>query len=160
MNFSQPIISHLCKCCACWVSFPISVLKVCCQFVSCEIALYLVKHNFSRSLLRVGNRLIGLLFETVKGALLFMGGMTLASLQAWGHTLSGRLKLKMWQIGVAIWSAIILSNFPSRLSDPGGLSLLICSSCTKKQRTFSLVIRYSKCNGSNYERQELYFWIT
>jgi hypothetical protein len=31
----------------------------------------------------------------------------------------------MWQRGVAISSAIILSNFPSRLSDPGGLSLLI-----------------------------------
>ena len=108
INPSQPV-SHLCKCCACWVSFPIRVLKVCCQFVYCEIALYLVKYNFSRSLLRVGNRLIGWLFEPVKGALLILGrGMTYASLQAWGHTLSSRLKLKIWQIGVSISS--ILSN--------------------------------------------------
>ena len=47
--------------------------------------------------------------------------MPLASLQARGHTLSSMLKLKMWQIGVAILFALILSKFPSRLSDPGGL---------------------------------------
>ena len=44
--------------------------------------------------------------------------MTFASLQAGGNTLSSRLKLKMWQIEVAISSAIILSNLPSKLSDP------------------------------------------
>jgi hypothetical protein len=34
----------------------------------CKIALYLVKHNFSKSLLRVGNMLIGWIFDPVKGA--------------------------------------------------------------------------------------------
>ena len=68
--------------------------------------------------------LIGRLFEPVKGALLFLGsGMTFVPLKAWGHKLSSRLKL-IWQIGVAISSAIILRNIPSKLSDPGGLSLL------------------------------------
>jgi hypothetical protein len=33
--------------------------------------------------------------------------------------------LKRWQIGEAISSNIILSHFPSKLTDPGGLSLLI-----------------------------------
>ena len=30
INVSPPIISSLCKCCACYMSFPISMLKVCC----------------------------------------------------------------------------------------------------------------------------------
>jgi hypothetical protein len=60
------------------------MLKVC-QFVYCEIAYSIVSGQtlfFPRSLLRVGNRLIGRIFEPVKGALLFLGsGGTLASFQ-------------------------------------------------------------------------------
>ena len=101
------------------------MLKVCCQFVYCKIALYLVKHHFFQKFTKVGNRLIGGLFEPVKGALLFLdSGITFASLRARGHTLSSRLKLKIWQIGVAISSAIILSNFPSKLSDHSGSSTI------------------------------------
>ena len=47
---------------------------------------------FFKSLLRVGNRLIGWLFEPVKEALLFLGtGITLASPKAGWHTLSSML---------------------------------------------------------------------
>jgi hypothetical protein len=82
---------HLCKCCACWMSFPRSLLNIC-QFVYCKIALYLGK----KKIIKVGNMLIGRLFEPVKWALLFLGsGITFTSLQAWGNTLSSRFKLKI-----------------------------------------------------------------
>ena len=145
-----------CKCSACWMSFPISMLKVCCQFVYSKIALYLVKHHFSQSLLRVGNRLIGRLFEPVKGILLFLGsGITFASLQAWGHTRSSRLRLKIWQIGVTISSASILSNFPSKLSDAGGLSLLrdnffTSSTLTLQNSKLQCLSHNLMCNVSGY----------
>ena len=90
------------------------------------MALYLVKHHFFNSLLRAGSKLIGLLLEPVKADLPLLGSeMTLASLQAWGQRLSSRLRLKILQIGVPIESATVLSSFPSKLSMPGGLSLLI-----------------------------------
>jgi hypothetical protein len=76
--------------------------------------------------LRAGTKLIGLLLEPAKADFPLLGsGITLASLQAWGQRPSSRLRLKIWQIGVAIKSATILSSFPSKLSMPGGLSLLI-----------------------------------
>ena len=59
-------------------------------------------------------------------ALLFLGSkMTLASFHACGHTHSFRLWLKIYKIVVAIQSATILNSFQSRLSIPGGLSLLM-----------------------------------
>jgi hypothetical protein len=65
------------------MSFSVSMLKVCCQFVYCKIALYLVNTIFPKGLLRVGNKLIGWLIEPVKGALQFLGSrITFASLQA------------------------------------------------------------------------------
>jgi hypothetical protein len=49
---------------------------------------------FPKSLLTVGRKLIGQLFEPVKGALFFLGsGITFSSLQAGEHTLSSRLRL-------------------------------------------------------------------
>jgi hypothetical protein len=69
----------LCKCHACWMPFPISILKVFLIFIYCTIAFCLVKHTFFTSLLRVGNRLICQVFELVKGALHFIGSELLAS---------------------------------------------------------------------------------
>ena len=91
-------ISQLSVICVSAVLVECPSLQACWKFV---INLFTVKSIvsgqtiFSKSLLRVGNRLIGRLFEAIKGPLLFLGSeITLATLQAWRHTLSSRLKLK------------------------------------------------------------------